>query len=153
MKKSTVVAAAATLAIAVGGLTTSAVAAAGGGSNDGGHADKASARGVGGAAAPNARIAAFVQAGGSVVRSKGVAGVGHPSTGLYCINPNFTLNVNKAIPLLSVDWSTSSGDALMAQWRSAGVGCPAGRFAVLTFDGEDGSFDLSDAVSFTFVVP
>ena len=64
-----------------------------------------------------------------------------------------TFDVNKAVPTLSIDWSTSLGDALMAHWRSAGIGCPAGQFAVLTFDGEDGSFDLSDAVSFTFIVP
>ena len=30
----------------------------------------------------------------------------------------------------------------MAHWRSAGIGCPSGQFTVLTFDGEDGSFDL-----------
>ena len=73
---------------------------------------------------------------------------------MYCVDPSAaTFNVNKAIPLLSIDWSTSLGDALMAQWRSAGIGCAAGEFPVLTFDGEDGSFDLSDAVSFTFVVP
>jgi hypothetical protein len=52
---------------------------------------------------------------------------------------------------LSIDWSSSLGDALMAQWRSTGIGCPAGQFAVLTFDGEDGSFDLSNSVSFTFM--
>ena len=40
----------------------------------------------------------------------------------------------------------------MAQWRSSGIGCPAGWLSVLTFDGEDGSFDLSDSVSFTLVV-
>ena len=104
--------------------------------------------------APNSRIAAFVQAGGTVVRSKNITGVSHPSTGVYCIDPAASpFDVNKAIPSLSVDWSTSLGDALMAQWRSAGIGCPSGQFAVLTFDGEDGSFDLSNGVSFTFIVP
>jgi hypothetical protein len=113
-------------------LTTSAVAGAGGGSNDGGGTDKVSALAVGGAQAPNSRIAAFVQAGGSVVRSKGIDGVSHPSTGVYCIDPTVaTLNVNKAIPALSIDWSSSLGDALMAQWRSTGIGCPSGQFAVL----------------------
>ena len=152
MKKSTCVAAAAFLTLSAAGLTTSAMAG-GGGSNDAGGADKVSARAVGGAEAPNSRIAAFVSQGGSVVRSKGINGVSHPSTGLYCIDPkSATFNVNKAVPVLSIDWSSSLGDALMAQWRSTGIGCPAGQFAVLTFDGEDGTFDLSDSVSFTFVV-
>jgi hypothetical protein len=78
------------------------------------------------------------------VRSKGINGVSHPSTGLYYVDPmSATFNVNKAVPVLSIDWSSSLGDALMAQWRSTGIGCPAGQFAVLTFDGKDGSFDLN----------
>ena len=138
------------LTLGIGSLAGSAFA--GGSSNDGGSGVAVQA--IGGAAAPNARIAAFVQAGGTVVRSKGVAAVTHPSAGVYCIDPATAgFAVNKAIPTLSVDWSTSLGDALMAHWRSAGIGCPSGWFSVLTFDGEDGSFDLSDGVSFTFYVP
>jgi hypothetical protein len=136
-------------ALAVSALAGSAIA---GGSNDGTGGVGATA--IGGAAAPNARIAAFVQAGGSVVRSKGIAAVTHPSTGLYCLDPSSsTFNVSKIVPSLSVDWSTSLGDALMAHYRSAGVGCPTGWIAVLTMDGEDGSFDPSNGVSFTIVVP
>jgi len=138
--------------LGVGALAGSAVA--GGESSNDPMSGGATALAVGGAQAPNARIAAFVQSGGTVVRSKGISGVSHPSTGVYCIDPAAsTFNVNKAIPTLSIDWSTSLGDALMAHWRSAGIGCPPGQMAVLTFDGEDGSFDLSDAVSFTFIVP
>ena len=139
-------------ALVLGG---SALALGGGSSNDSSSASaRTSALAIGGAQAPNARIAAFVQAGGTVVRSKGINAVTHPSTGLYCIDPaSSTFNVNKAVPTLSVDWSTSLGDALMAHWRSAGIGCNSGWMTVLTFDGEDGSFDLSDSVSFTFIVP
>jgi hypothetical protein len=87
---------------------------------------KVGARAVGGAEAPNSQIAAFVEQGGSVVRSKGINGVSHPSTGLYYVDPmSATFNVNKAVPVLSIDWSSSLGDALMAQWRSTGIGCPA----------------------------
>jgi hypothetical protein len=138
----------------VGALAVSVFAgsAIGGGSNDG--TGTVGVQAIGGAAAPNARIAAFVQAGGAVVRSKGIAAVTHPSTGLYCLDPSSsTFAVNKIVPSLSVDWSTSLGDALLAQWRSSGVGCPTGWIAVLTMDGEDGSFDISDGVSFTIVVP
>jgi hypothetical protein len=137
----------------VGGLVASALAgsAIAGGSNDN---PGIGVQALGGVSAPNARIAAFVQAGGAVVRSKGIAAVTHPSTGLYCLDPKSdTIDVNRIVPSLSVDWSMSLGDALMAEWRSAGIGCPAGWIAVLTFDGEDGTFDLSDSVSFTIVVP
>ena len=61
--------------------------------------------------------------------------------------------MSKIVPTLSVDWSSSLGDALMAHYRSTGIGCPTGWIAVLTIDGEDGSFDLSNGVSFTIVVP
>ena len=138
--------------VAVVTVSTLAGVAIANGSNDPG--TTGAQRAVGGAGAPNARIAAFVQAGGSVVRSKGITGVSHPSAGVYCVDPKDpAFAVNKIVPTLSVDWSTSLGDALMAQWRSAGIGCPSGQIAVLTFDGEDGSFDLSDSVSFTIIVP
>ncbi len=145
----------AALAVALGVGAFGGTAVAGGGSsNDPVGSGSVSLLAIGGATAPNARIAAVVQSGGAVVRSKGIAAVTHPSTGVYCIDPAAsTFAVGKAVPVLSVDWSTSLGDALMAHWRSAGVGCPSGWFAVLTFDGEDGSFDLSNGVSFTFVVP
>jgi hypothetical protein len=150
-KKMTV--AALTVALGVGAFGGTAVAD-GGSSNDPARSGSVSLLATGGVTAPNARIAAVVQSGGAVVRSKGIAAVTHPSTGLYCIDPApSTFDVGRAVPVLSVDWSTSLGDALMAQWRSTGVGCPSGWFAVLTFDGEDGSFDLSDGVSFTLLVP
>ncbi len=151
MKVKILAVAAAVAVLGVGALAGSAIAG-GGPAND--STSRTTTRAVGGAEAPNARLSAFVQAGGTVVRSKGVTGVSHPSAGVYCVDPKVaTLNVNKAIPSLSVDWSTSLGDALMAQWRSAGIGCPSGQFSILTFDGEDGSFDLSDGVSFTINVP
>jgi len=141
------------VALGVGAFGGTAVAG-GGSSNDPVGSGSASQRAIGGATAPNARIAVYVQSGGAVVRSKGIAAVTHPSSGLYCIDPRSdTFNVGKAIPVLSIDWSTSLGDALMAHWRSSGSGCPASWFAVLTFSGEDGTFDLSDSASFTFVVP
>jgi hypothetical protein len=108
---------------------------------------------LGGAGAKFARTAAIVAAGGAVQRSKGVTAVTHPSTGLYCVDPSADYDVTKIVPNIGVDWSTSLGDALLAQYRSSGVGCPAGNIAILTMDGEDGSFDLSDSVSFTVTVP
>jgi len=114
-----------------------------------------SIRAIGGAQAPNARIAALVVAGGTVRRSKGILGVTHPSAGQYCIDPtNSLFDVNKAIPVVSVDWSSSSGpNGEMAQWRSSGVGCPLGQIAVLTFELAAGIFSLSDNVGFSIIVP
>jgi len=139
--------------LAVGTIAGSAVAG-GHASNEASGAHGGTAKAVGGATAPNAKIAAFINQGGAVNWSKGITAATHPSTGLYCLNPkDDSFNPNRAVPSVSVDWSTSLGDALMAQWRSSGIGCPAGWLSVLTFDGEDGSFDLSNSVSFTMVVP
>lgn len=116
----------------------------------------ARAAALGGVKAPNARLAVVVLPDGSVLRSKGVASVGHPSPGVYCIKPQAgtKINVNNIVPSVSVEWSNSSGDALMAQWRSSGGGCPTpGRINIVTFNGEDGSFDADDTVAFTVVVP
>lgn len=149
-------------ALAVTGITTvvlagalgGAAVAGGGPANDVAGGGEGVQRAIGGVQAPNARIAAFISQGGTVERSKGLNGVTHPSLGAYCLDPkDATFDRNKAVPSVSVDWSTSLGDALMAQWRSSGIGCPAGSLGVLTFDGEDGSFDLSNNVSFTVVVP
>ena len=151
MNKRTLAAATAAIALGCALALGGAAVALGGDTND--KADFPDSA-IGGAKVDNLRIGAVVQAGGTVVRSKGITGVSHPSTGLYCVDPaGAAFNVNTAVPTLSVDWSTSLGDALMAHWRSAGIGCPAGQFAILTFDGEDGSFDLSDSVSFTILVP
>ena len=84
MKVKALAVAAAVALLGVGALAGSAVAG-GGSSND--SASKSTERAVGGAAAPNSRIAAFVQAGGTVVRSKGITGVSHPSAGVYCVDP------------------------------------------------------------------
>ncbi len=111
------------------------------------------AQALGGVSAPNARLAALIEQGGGVVRSKGVASVSHPSLGQFCIQPSFAVNVARIVPVVSVDWSLSLGDASLVQYRSTGFGCPAGQISVLTFSGEDGSFDLSDLVAFTIYVP
>ena len=115
----------------------------------------ASARALGGAQAPNARLAAYVSNGGTVVRSKAVAQVTHPADGQYCIKPKGKANIDlaKVMPLVSIDWSSSSGDALMAHWRSSNGPCPSDSFNVQTLNGEDGTFDVGDGASFVVVIP
>jgi hypothetical protein len=131
-----------------------AAAAGAGSSNDGGVAARR-------AAAPDtanvtkARLAAFVLADGSVVYSKGVKSVTSPAVGHFCIKPKgkTDIDVTRAVPSVTVDWSNSSGNALMAHWRSSSFGCPAGRIEVQTVNGSDGTFDVDGGVAFTIVVP
>lgn len=113
------------------------------------------ARAIGGAEAPNARLAALIDQAGGVVRSKGVRAIQHPEPGVFCIRPKGSANIDvtRVVPSVTVDWSNSSGDALMAFYRSSGFGCSANRITVLTVRGEDGTFDVEDGVAFTVVVP
>ncbi|MBD2772938.1 hypothetical protein [Iningainema tapete] len=122
------------------------------------------ANAIGGADAPGVRLAAFIDGnigGGSVVRSKGVASITSPATGLFCIQPNAGINVNSIVPIVSVDWSKSLGNDNLVQYRSSGSGCPSGNIAVLTFryDRNNPSpnpfnrFVQADGIAFTIIVP
>lgn len=109
----------------------------------------------GGVQAPNARLAGHINSDGSFIIKKGIAAITHPSVGHFCITPgaNTGISTATAIPEAVVDWSNSSGDANMVQIRSSGFGCAAGDIEVLTFSGEDGSFDFADTVAFYITVP
>lgn len=106
------------------------------------------------AQAPNVRMAALLLADGTLAFKKGVASVTVPTPGEYCITPQPALgiDVTRSMPQVSIDWSNSFGDASSVQVRSTGFGCPAGAFDVMTFSGEDGSFDLT-AEAFYITVP
>jgi hypothetical protein len=123
---------------------------------------------LGGVSAPNVRLAALI--GGPfapqpslVYRSKGVASVTHPSTGLWCVKPSFSVSLTSIIPVLTVDFSNSSGAfGEMAQYRpgTATSGCPTGTIPILTFEQDTDSssstfnqFIFSDNVAFTIIVP
>lgn len=110
-----------------------------------------------GGAASNARLAAIIDAGGSVVRSKGVQSVTHPYVGAYCIRPSSTSGVNAGniVPSVSVDYDGSAFNEAMAQYSDAGADCPLGTIEVLTFgDGDHNAvYADSDGVGFTIVVP
>jgi hypothetical protein len=109
-----------------------------------------------GGASSTARLAALVDQGGGVIRSKGVSSVSNPSLGLYCIRPRSDsgIVVNQIIPSVTVDYSNSSVVESMAQYRSSGVGCSSGTIAVVTFAdiNLDGRYGASDSVAFTIVV-
>jgi hypothetical protein len=112
---------------------------------------------LGGVSAPYARLAAVIDQGGGVVRSKGVAQVTRPGTGRYCIRPaaSANINVNTIVPSVTVDWSNSSYNEVLAQYRSAGAGCPGGTIAIVTFADVnlDGRYSPSNEVAYTIVVP
>ena len=90
----------------------------------------------------------------NIARAKGVTAVTNPAEGLYCIRPNVPgLQPARIVPAVSVDWSTSPTNAVMAQWKSNRGACPVGNIAIVTINGEDGTWDEDNNVGFTVVVP
>lgn len=77
-----------------------------------------------------------------------------PSTGLYCLKPAAGIDPTKSPLIVSADWSASLGSDLWVYWRSAGIGCPAGQYAVFTYQlNGDATPDLSSSVAFVAYVP
>ena len=113
--------------------------------------------GIGGASAPGVRLAAVIDQGGGVVRSKGLARVTRPATGRYCIYPRTDsgINASNIVPVVSVDYSNSSVHESLVQYRSAGVHCSGNAIAVVTMAdlNLDGVWGFSSTVGFTIVVP
>jgi hypothetical protein len=90
----------------------------------------------------------------NVVRGKGLGGVTRPTTGVYCIEPAASIDTNKAVAFTTVDFANSENNPNVAvQWRSSGIGCPAGQFTVHTRKLSSGTFVFSNEVGFTFMVP
>lgn len=117
---------------------------------------------IGGADAPSVRIAALIDGnlgGFTVVRSKGIASISSPETGIVCIQPSGSINVNNIVPIVSVDFSRSLGNDNLVQYRSSGTGCPSGNIAVRTFRFDKNSSSIvnsfvpADAIAFTIIVP
>ena len=130
-------------------LTVAQVAAAGGETNNG-SVPPITSKALGGATCGKTRLCAFIGQGGTVFRSKNVALVTNPSTGVYCITPNAgVLNVATIVPSVTVEWGTSSGSDLLAFWRNGVFSCPFGTIEVRTYDLAS---NLSPRVSFTIVV-
>jgi len=144
------------LALALMSAASAAERAGGAPPHDGDFATAAGdARARGNAQAPNARLAALIDQDGNVIRGKNVASVTNPGTGRYCIRPADGMNVNRIVPVVSVDYSTSSYNESLVQYRASGKGCPDGTIAVVTFADVnlDGLWGFSGTVGFTIVVP
>jgi len=108
------------------------------------------AKALGGATCGKARLCAFIGQGGTVFRSKNVALVTNPSTGVYCITPNAgVLNVAAIVPSVTVEWGTSLGSDLLAFWRNGVFSCPFGAIEVRTYNLAG---NLNPRVAFSIVV-
>lgn len=111
----------------------------------------------GGVQAPNVRLAALVKAGGTPVRTKGVAAIARTDTGVYCIKPTSGSGIDpaKIIPSLTVDYYYSTIDEVLVQFAAAGSGCGVDRIGVYTLADPDldGAYSFSNEVGFTIVVP
>jgi hypothetical protein len=91
--------------------------------------------GLGGASAPNVRLAAiiggpFAPQPSRVWYSKGIASVEHRSAGEWCIKPSFSVDVKKVVPVVSVDQSRSTG--AIARWSSTARTIPDARMLSLS---------------------
>jgi hypothetical protein len=106
---------------------------------------------LGGVSAPSARLAALIALDGSVVRSKGVASVTHPQTGVFCVKPSFSANVDTLIPTLTPEWIHSHDASVSVQYQSAPLVCP-GAIAVFTLTDNGVGWVFADE-AFTIVVP
>ena len=108
-----------------------------------------------GAAQSTARLVALIGQNGVVIRSKNVAGVTNPSTGITCITPTpgKEINIGKIVPSVSVEWGWSSGSDLAAYYFSNEptffTDCRRGDIEVRTYDFAG---NLSSRVAFTIVV-
>jgi hypothetical protein len=112
---------------------------------------------IGGAEAPNARLAALIDAGGRPVRTKGVESIARIDEGVFCIRPTAAsgIDVDTMIAVVSPEYFFSQLDEIKVQWASRRSGCGTGRFGVYTFqdaDG-DGEYTFSNRVGFSVIVP
>ena len=88
-----------------------------------------------------------------VVLAKGVANVTNPDVGIYCIQPSSkAINIDKIVPVVSVEWGYSAGDALLAFYEYGTYDCPAGYIEVRTYNFGTGTPVLADTVAFTIIV-
>lgn len=106
---------------------------------------------LGGASIGKARLGALVGQSGAVIRSKNVAAVTHPGTGIVCIFPRpGVLNVRTIVPSVSVEWGFSLGNSLLVFYEDGAFECPVGSITVFTYNLAGARSDL---VAFTIVVP
>jgi hypothetical protein len=112
-------------------------------------------RGLSNVAVPNARLAAFVDDTGQLLLAKGVAAAARTGTGVYCVVPSPSLNLNLAlvIPAITADFLSSIGDVNIAEYAEASCQISSQRgLMIRTFNGDGGPFHPAD-VAFTIIIP
>jgi hypothetical protein len=82
----------------------------------------------------------LVSSSGTLLRSKNIAAVTHPTDGVYCIDPGQGINPNTSILLAGEDIDSAlTGDPAdqlsHAQWDSSRTSCPVGAMEVETLFG------------------
>jgi hypothetical protein len=119
--------------------------------------------------ASGARAWGLVRVDGTLLRSKNITAVTHPTDGIYCIDPGSGINPDTSIMVAGEDVASGLTDdpadeLAHAEWDSSRTSCPAGAMEVETFVGvgvpgtggatDFGGFNvfLIDA-PFTFVIP
>src|SRR6266540_2204860 len=107
--------------------------------------------------APNARLVALVDRAGNILQSKGVDSVKRIDTGVYCIRPQASANINpkNSIAIVTAEWSYSRFNEVEAQWARAGSGCGSDRFGVITTSdfNLNAKYVRSNDAAFTIYVP
>jgi len=121
----------------------------------------AGAPGVAGTARAYAQVNSFGFILFGMVLAKNITGVTHPETGVYCVTPAAGIDPTLTPCVVSPEWADSAGYDLFAEWDSGGGPCPAGDYAVRTYQlprAADGSIVVgdptaSDTVAFVLIVP
>ena len=108
--------------------------------------------GAGGTARAYAQVNSFTYSFG-IVLAKNVTGVTHPETGVYCVTPAAGIDPTLTPCVVSPEWADSAGYDLFAEWDSSGGPCPAGDYAVRTYQLPGGTPTASDTVAFVLIVP
>ena len=101
----------------------------------------------------SARFALHFDYEKGITRQKGVYSVRNPAEGLYCIRLlKITASQQDAlVPSVTVDYSASTPEVMLAYYRSTASKCRTSEFGVYTLALVNGAFELSDNVGFTLV--
>jgi hypothetical protein len=99
-----------------------------------------------------AKVAAFVSENVGIVRSVHVKSVTRPQTGVFCVKPSVSLVLSAIYPVVTVEWSQSSGNALVAYVDEDAENCSSGEIEVRTFNLKSGSPVASNNVGFFLFV-
>jgi hypothetical protein len=97
----------------------------------------------------DARVALYF--GGSIIRSVHVKSVSHPSTGVFCITPSVPIDFTHIFPIVTVDFTRSSGTGLLVFFRqfvSGQTECSSKEIEIVTVAFGSKSFAPSDHVAF-----